>query len=135
MGLSVRCRWNKRSTVKNLAPAAAQFEGGAAELAGSIRLCEAACIHIEKAVETCAGIAFAYGAHKAKSPRRADREELAMRPRAGTVGRAVVRLVAVLVGRAAPAGIAAHSDNGLLTMLRRPRSCAGARFSIRTIEL
>ena len=60
-----------------------------------------------------------------------------MRPCAGTVGRAVFGLVAVLAGRDAPAGapggFAAYSDNGLLTMLRRPRGCAGARFSIRTI--
>jgi hypothetical protein len=62
-----------------------------------------------------------------------------MRPCAGTVGRAVFGLAAVLVGRDAPAGapggFAAHSDNGLLTMLRRPRTRAGTRYSIRTIGL
>jgi hypothetical protein len=62
-----------------------------------------------------------------------------MRPCAGTVGRAVFGLAAVLVGRAAPAGapsgFAAYFDNGLLTMLRRPRGCAGVRFSIRTIGI
>jgi hypothetical protein len=120
--------------VKNLAPATAQFEGGAAELAGSIRPCEVAYIHIEKAVETCARIAFAYGTHKAKSSRRAGREELAMRPCAGTVGRAVIGLTSVLGGCDAPTsasnGYAAHSNYGLLTILRRPRGCAGARFCI-----
>ncbi len=62
-----------------------------------------------------------------------------MRPCASTVGRAVIGLVSVLVGRetpaGAPGGFAAYSDNGLLTMLRRPRTRAGARFSIRTIGL
>jgi hypothetical protein len=62
-----------------------------------------------------------------------------MRPCAGTVGRAVFGLAAVLVGRGAPAcapgGFAAHSDNGLLTMLRHPRSRAGVLFSIRPIGI
>ena len=62
-----------------------------------------------------------------------------MRPCAGTVGRAVFGLAVVLVGRDAPAGtpggFAAHSDNGLLTMLRRSRNCAGVRFSIRTFGI
>jgi hypothetical protein len=62
---------------------------------------------------------------------------MAMRPCAGTVGRAVFGLVAVLVGRdasdGAPGGFAAYSDNGLLTMLRRLRGCAGVRDSNRTI--
>lgn len=43
-----------------------------------------------------------------------------MRPCAGTVGRAVFGLVAVLVGRgaptSAPGGFAAYSDNGSLTI-------------------
>ena len=63
-----------------------------------------------------------------------------MRPCAGTVGRAVNGLAAVLCGRASPAGApsgnAAHSDNGLLTMLQRPRGRAGVRFysNNRTLE-
>ena len=63
-----------------------------------------------------------------------------MRPSAGTVGRAVIGLAAVLCGRAAPAGApcgnAAHSDKGLLTMLQRPRGRAGDVFysNNRTLE-
>jgi hypothetical protein len=57
-----------------------------------------------------------------------------MRPYAGTVGRAVFRLVAVFGGRRVPASMpgvfAAYSDNGLQTMLRYPRSHAGAHYSI-----
>ena len=62
-----------------------------------------------------------------------------MRPCAGTVGRAVVRLAAVLGGRDAPAstpgGSTAYSDDGLVTKLRRPRVRAGVRLSIRTIGI
>ncbi len=62
-----------------------------------------------------------------------------MQPWAATVGRAVIGLAAVLAGRDALAsalgGYAAHSDIGLLTMLRRLRGRAGVRFSIRTIGL
>ena len=57
-----------------------------------------------------------------------------MRPCAGTVGRAVIGLTSVPVGcdapTSAPSGYAPHSNYGLLTMLRHPRGCAGARFSI-----
>ena len=57
-----------------------------------------------------------------------------MQPFTGTVGRAVIGFAAVLVvGRNTPAGaasgIAPHSDNGLSSMLRRPRCRAGARHS------
>jgi hypothetical protein len=110
---------------------------GSAQSASAIRPCEGACIHIEKAVETYARIAFAYGTYKAKSPARAGREGLAMQPWAATVGRAVIGLAAVLAGRnalaSAPGGYAAHSDIGLLTMLRCLRGRAGVRISIRTI--
>jgi len=53
-----------------------------------------------------------------------------MRPCAGTVGRAVFGLVAVLVGceapTGAPGGFAAYSDNGLLTIDARAAAPARA---------
>jgi len=62
-----------------------------------------------------------------------------MQPYAATVGRAVIGLAVVFVGRRAPAsaasGFAIHSDNRFVTLLRRPRHRAGGGASIRTIGL